>query len=95
WMEIFDRTDACVDPVLSLSEALDDPHTKKRGLVVELELASGQKVRQLANPIRFSETKQEYTKAGVQAGTHTREVLKELGYSEQEIDVFAREGLFS
>jgi len=31
----------------------------------------------------------------VQAGTHTREVLKELGYSEQEIDVFAREGLFS
>ena len=95
WMEIFDKTDACVDPVLSLSEALDDPHTKKRGLVVELDLATGGKVRQLANPIRFSETKQEYTKAGVQAGTHTREVLKELGYSDQEIDVFAREGLFS
>lgn len=94
WMEIFDDTDACVDPVLSLSEALDNPHAKKRGLVVELELAGGGHVRQLASPIRFSETRQVYTKAGVQAGAHTAEVLRDMGYSEKDIEIFESEGLF-
>jgi crotonobetainyl-CoA:carnitine CoA-transferase CaiB-like acyl-CoA transferase len=94
WMEIFHETDACVDPVLSLTEALNDAHAKKRELVVELALASGGRVRQLANPIKFSDTKQVYEKAGVQAGTHTGEVLRELGYSDEEIHVFESEGLF-
>lgn len=94
WMEIFHETDACVDPVLSLTEALNDSHAKKRELVVELALAFGGRVRQLANPIKFSDTKQVYEKAGVQAGTHTGEVLRELGYSDEEIHVFESEGLF-
>lgn len=41
WMDIFNNTDACVEPVLSLSEALNDPHTKKRNMVVELDLPLG------------------------------------------------------
>ncbi|HQG32920.1 MAG TPA: CaiB/BaiF CoA-transferase family protein [Deltaproteobacteria bacterium] len=94
WMEIFGEIDACVDPVLSLSEALKDPHTEKREMVVEVDLGGNGKVRQLANPIKFSETKQEYRSAGVRAGTHTGDVLRELGYTDEEIAVFEREGLF-
>jgi len=52
-MDIFNNTDACVEPVLSLSEALNDPHTKKRNMVVELDLPLGGKMRQLASPIKF------------------------------------------
>jgi alpha-methylacyl-CoA racemase len=94
WMDIFEKTDACVDPVMSLSEVLRDPHVVQREMVVELEVHGGGWVRQPAGPIKFSDTKLRYTKAGVRAGTHTDEVLREIGYSDDDIGKFRREGLF-
>ncbi|MCD6297067.1 MAG: CoA transferase [Deltaproteobacteria bacterium] len=95
WAGVFDQTDACVEPVLSISEALNDPHTKERNMVVELDLPWGGKMRQLANPIKFSKTHQEYKRAGVPAGTHTKEVLRHLGYTDGEIDEFERKDVLN
>ena len=95
WTELFQNVDACVEPVLSLSEALNDTNAKERGIVVEVDCADGKTVRQLASPIKFSNTPQEYKKAGVPPGTHTKEVLLELGYSEEEIEDFEKTGLFN
>ncbi|MBA7572279.1 Succinyl-CoA--L-malate CoA-transferase beta subunit [subsurface metagenome] len=94
WVDLFEGTDACVEPVLTLSEALDDEQARERSLVVEIDLPTGEKVRQIAHPIKFSETRQEYRAAGVPAGTHTREVLRELGYTDAETEEFEKEGLF-
>ncbi|MBA4421739.1 MAG: carnitine dehydratase [Syntrophus sp. (in: bacteria)] len=95
WMVLFGKVDACVEPVLALGEALRDPQVEARGLVVEVSLPGGGKVKQLGHPIRYSATPPEYRSAGVPAGTHTREVLSELGYAESEIDEFAKTGLFT
>jgi len=95
WTELFRNIDACVEPVLSLSEALNDTNAKERGIVVEVDCADGKTVRQLASPIKFSDTPQEYKKAGVPPGTHTKEVLLELGYSEEEIENFEKTGMFN
>jgi len=94
WMDLFSQVDACVEPVLSLSEALNDNHTTERGLVVEIDLPGGGSVRQPGNPIKFSGTPQEYKKAGVTAGMNNREVLLELGYRDEEIEEFEKSGLF-
>jgi alpha-methylacyl-CoA racemase len=94
WAEIFEGTDACVEPVLTLSEALDDEQVRARSLVVELDLPTGGRVRQIAHPIRFSETSQECRTVGVLAGTNTREVMRELGYTDDTIEKFEDEGLF-
>ena len=95
WMVLFGKVDACVEPVLALGEALRDPHVEARGLVVELNLSGGGKVKQLGHPIRYSATPPEYRSVGVPAGVHTREVLRELGYAESEIDEFEKTGLFT
>ncbi|HYA15298.1 MAG TPA: CaiB/BaiF CoA-transferase family protein [Syntrophales bacterium] len=95
WVEEFSKVDACVEPVLSLSEALNNTYTKERELVVEVELPDGGKVRQLACPIKFSRTPSEYKQAGVSPGLHTKEVLLELGYSEEEIEKWEKTGLFN
>ncbi len=94
WMALFGEVDACVEPVLTLGEALSDPHVSARGLVVEVDLPGEGTVRQLGHPIRYSATPPEYRSAGVPAGTHTREVLRELGYTDAEIEKFEKTGLF-
>ena len=94
WEESFKDVDACVEPVLSLSEALNDPHVNHRRLVVDVELPDGGSVRQIGTPIRFSETPLQYSKAGQPAGTNNRDVLLKLGYSEEEIEDFKTSGLF-
>jgi alpha-methylacyl-CoA racemase len=94
WTETFRKVDACVEPVLSLSEALNDDHARERGLVVDVRLSDGRSVRQPASPIKFSETPLEYVKAGVPTGMHTKEVILELGYTEADIEDFKKTGLF-
>ena len=95
WMEIFSRVDACVEPVLSLAEAIADENTRVREMVVEFNLPSGEKLKQIANPIKFSATKPEYRSLGCPAGTHTREVLLENGYTEEQISDYEKEGVFN
>jgi crotonobetainyl-CoA:carnitine CoA-transferase CaiB-like acyl-CoA transferase len=96
WMAIFNKTDACVEPVLSLSEVFTGKLVKEREMVVDVPLPNGGKVNQIANPIRFSETPQEYKFSGVPPHLgHTKEVLTEIGYKEEEINEFEKTGLFS
>lgn len=93
WVEIFKDKDACVEPVLNLKEAVEDPHVKERGLIVELDV-DGEKVKQFASPIVFSETKQEYKFAGKKIGTDTEAILKKLGYSSEKISEFDGKDVF-
>jgi crotonobetainyl-CoA:carnitine CoA-transferase CaiB-like acyl-CoA transferase len=94
WVEIFNRTDACFEPVMTLTEVFRDALALEREMLVEVPLRAGGKVKQIANPIKFSVTPPEYHHAGVTAGTHTREVLTGLGYPDEEIANFEKTGLF-
>jgi alpha-methylacyl-CoA racemase len=94
WMEMFDATDACVEPVMTLSEVFRDSLALERGMVVDVPLTAGGTVRQLANPIKFSGTTPEYRQAGPRPGTHTTEVLRGLKYTDAEIEEFEKTGLF-
>ncbi len=95
WMALFDAVDACVEPVMGLQEVLNSLPVLERGMVVEVPVGNGSTVRQIANPIKFSETKQAYSRAGVSSvQAHTDEVFRELGYTDEEIGEFAKTGLF-
>lgn len=95
WREIFRDFDACVEPVLGLSEALNSAQAGERQMVIDIELPEGGKVRQMANPIKFSHAPKEYTSIGVPSGTHTKEIIGGLGYSEEEYKRMEQEGVFS
>ena len=94
WLALFSKVDACVEPVLSIGEALNDEQMRVRGMIVEVDLPGGEKVRQPGHPIRYSATPPSYGPAGVCAGVHTREVLRGIGYADAEIDEFEKSGLF-
>jgi crotonobetainyl-CoA:carnitine CoA-transferase CaiB-like acyl-CoA transferase len=95
WAEAFRDVDACVEPVMHLSEALNGGHAKAREMVVDIKFADGGSIRQVANPIKFSRSKQDYALAGVPAGTHTKMIVLGLGYTEDEYESMEAAGVFS
>lgn len=97
WIEIFSACDACVEPVLSLGQALlEDGQVRAREMVVDvaLPLRPHVRVRQIASPVKMSETMPEYRHGGYPLGYHTREILTRLGYSGDEIRAMEENGVF-
>jgi alpha-methylacyl-CoA racemase len=77
WCAVFDGTDACVDPVLDMAEALQHPHHAARGTFPEIE-----GTRQPAPAPRFSRTVSHLRPRG-KAAPH--EVLAAFGFSDEDI----------
>jgi alpha-methylacyl-CoA racemase len=80
WCEIFEGTDACFAPVLSMTEAPQHPHNQQRGTFVE---RNG--VVQPAPAPRFSRTAAEIQRPPAFPGQHTDEVLADWGLESDEI----------
>lgn len=80
WTEVFTGTDACVAPVLSMSEAPSDPHAMARRGFVEL---SG--FHQPAPAPRFSRTPASDPLPARGPGGDAATVLERLGYDATEI----------
>ncbi|QSP93417.1 CoA transferase [Marinobacter salinisoli] len=53
WQAVFGEQDACVEPVLSLSEAAEHPQLRARAMVVEVDRGDGKPQSQLGVPIKF------------------------------------------
>ena len=87
WAEIFEGTDACVAPVLTMSEAASHPHNVQRGTFVEVD-----GVVQPAPAPRFSRSATAVPQAPRHPGEDSREVLQDLGFSATEIDELVRLG---
>lgn len=79
WADLFEGSDACVAPVLSLTEAGSHPHLAARATFVEHD---GQV--QPAPAPRFSRTVPELTRPPVLPGQHSDEVLSEAGVTAAE-----------
>ncbi|MGK4905139.1 CaiB/BaiF CoA transferase family protein [Streptomyces albus] len=74
WTEVFQDTDACVAPVLSLTEAPAHPHLAARGTYLEHD-----GLIQPAPAPRFSATPTRIASGPARPGAHTAEVARDWG----------------
>lgn len=74
WAEVFFGTDACVAPILPLSEAIDHPHIAARGVFVERD-----GMNEPAPAPRFSRTEPTLTSGPTEPGSDTRAALEAWG----------------
>jgi crotonobetainyl-CoA:carnitine CoA-transferase CaiB-like acyl-CoA transferase len=93
WIERFDAAGVPVGPVHSIGEALAHPQTLARGMVVDLVHAEAGPTKALGCPVHFSATPTSIDRAAPTLGEHTREVLREYGYGDGDIDALVAAGV--
>ncbi|TQV69686.1 CoA transferase [Exilibacterium tricleocarpae] len=92
WKDIFARCDACIEPVLRLDEVERHPHFQARGMFVDVPGNAGG-CRQIASPIKFSASAPDYRSIGRPLGADTEAVLKDCGYTDDEIAALRAAGV--
>jgi len=88
WAAIFDGTDACVAPVLTLAECNEHSHNRERSLL----LANSDGNLEPTPAPRLSRTPGSVRRPGPKVGQHTDEVLGEFGFGGAEISALREAG---
>lgn len=90
-VDLFVESDACVEPVLSLSEAIESEQLQNRGMVVDVPNNTKGTERQVASPLKFSNSDPVYKHTAPTRGKDTKVVLKEIGYEQDEIEALIQQ----
>jgi crotonobetainyl-CoA:carnitine CoA-transferase CaiB-like acyl-CoA transferase len=85
WETLREAGDVAVGPVYSLDEVFEDSQMRHRGMSQEVGRGNGEPVRQVGVGPKLSRTPAKARHAGALSGEHTHEVLRELGYSSEQI----------
>lgn len=92
WLEEFQTAGIPAGPVLSIAAMHADPQVKARRMVTEVPHSRLGQVETLGAPVKLSATPASLTRGAPLLGEHTREVLREVGYSDRETEGLEAEG---
>jgi crotonobetainyl-CoA:carnitine CoA-transferase CaiB-like acyl-CoA transferase len=92
WLGIFERAKIPAGPVLDVLQMQADPQTIAREMVVETTHSKLGPVKTLGTPVKFSGTPSGVWRGAPVLGEHTREVLRQHGFPDSEIDAMAKAG---
>lgn len=90
---LFGGVDACVEPVLSFSEAVRHPQLQARQVVTQVPREDGSLQPQMACPVKFSDGLPAPRHIGVAVGAHSEQVLAEMGFTLPEIESMRDSGV--
>lgn len=92
WTDIFSKYDACCTPVLNWNEAHQDQHNQQRKNFV---LTKQNKDTPIPTPVpKFSLSKlPSIDRPSPLSGEHTIEILREIGYSQENINDFIQKNI--
>lgn len=93
WFDILSANDVPVGKVYSFDEVFRDPQILFRQMVVEVGHPKLGKIRQTGIPIKLSHTPGKIRPASCIYGANTNELLLEIGYSQEQIQVFQQTGV--
>jgi formyl-CoA transferase len=92
WREKFRTYDVKWSPLPTLDEAVRDPQMRDCGAITNFEYPGHGLIETVDSPIFVADSEKQKPRTPPDYGAHTREVLKEAGYSAAEIDRLIQSG---
>jgi formyl-CoA transferase len=89
-MELLNEYDIPCGPILSMKEIAEEPSLRSTGTVVEVDHPKRGKYLTVGNPIKLSDSPTDVKRSPL-LGEHTDEVMKELGYTREQIEALRAE----
>ena len=93
WIKLLGQEGIPCGRVRRVGEVLESENTKAREMMVEVEDPVRGKMKLLGTPVKLSNTPGDIRLTPPLLGQHTEEVLKELGYSEEEVKELKSKGI--
>jgi formyl-CoA transferase len=93
WLARLDAEGVPAGPINTYPEALSDPHTLARNMVVDLEHPGAGPIKNLGVPVKLSDTPGAVDRPAPLLGEHNEEILTELGYDATERQALRSHGV--
>jgi len=85
--------DVACGMVRNVGDIVQEPHVQARGILEEIDYPSLGKIVAVKTPIYFSGKPVPFRRRAPMLGENTKEILRELGYGDMEIQEFIRKGV--
>jgi crotonobetainyl-CoA:carnitine CoA-transferase CaiB-like acyl-CoA transferase len=92
WLERLERAGVPSGPVRTVEDLMTDEHVLEHGMIIELEHQRAGRIRTLGSPLHLLRTPTSTGEAAPVHGEHGAQVLREFGYSEDEVSQFVKAG---
>ena len=93
WMEALERADVLCAPVAGYAQMLAHPQVVASRMIVEQDHPRAGRCKTIATPVRFEKPPGTIRTPAPALGEHTREVLREIGYADGEIETLGARGI--
>lgn len=92
WLEVYEGSGLPYSAVNDVQDTLSHTHVLARDMVKQMDHEFCGPIKMVNTPVKYSESKPSIRTVPPMLGEHTDEVLRDLGFSEAEIDALKAEG---
>jgi crotonobetainyl-CoA:carnitine CoA-transferase CaiB-like acyl-CoA transferase len=93
WVELLNRSNIPCGPVYTVPEMFEDEQVRHLGVAAPVVRADGSTIQVISQPVTLERTPATLQTAAPRIGEHSSEILREVGYSDEEIGQLEAEGV--